>query len=100
MYFMFVHYHVWEWLSMLLVFLIQFIWQAKNAMVPYVNFKDVNNASLGWDRRYFGGMGYSYKAEIWGAGGVIFAILVDLMWPPHIREPPGEDGMEESSFEE
>ena len=78
MYFMFVHFHVWEWLSMILVFLLTFMWQCKNALVPSV--------TKTGSTRYFGGWGYSYTAQIYGAGGVFLAFLLDVMWPPAIRE--------------
>ena len=78
-YFMFVHFHVWEWLSMLLAMLFTFIWQCKNALVPY-------NTETG-GTRYFGGWGYSYITQIYGAGGVFLAFLLDVMWPPAIQPP-------------
>ena len=47
LYFMFVHFHTWEWLSMLLVTLLTFMWQCKQALVPGIT-------STG-SKRYFGG---------------------------------------------
>merc|ERR1711971_159647 len=82
MYFMFVHFHVWEWLSILLVMLLTFIWQCKNAMVP--------SLTKTGTYRYFGGPGYSYIAQIYGAAGVFLAFLLDVMWPPAIQ--PAKNG--------
>ena len=96
LYFMFVHFHTWEWLSMLLVALFTFMWQCKNALIPSITKTD--------GTRYFGGWGYSYIAQIYGAGGVFLAFLLDVMWPPAIQpKKNGEnyneiEGDEDMSF--
>ena len=89
LYFMFVHFHVWEWLSIILVVIFGAIWQLKNALIPYVNVK-----ATGYDRRYFGGAGYSLTNELYGAIGILLAFLLDLMWPPAIRQPPQHEELE------
>ena len=88
MYFMFVHFNCWEWLSMIIVWFIQFMWQAKSALVPYNNYDaaGVKTSST----TYMGGFGYSWKQEIYGAGGVFLAFLLDVMWPPAIQ--PSKEG--------
>merc|ERR1712176_1666320 len=65
LYFMFVHFHVWEWLSIVLVILFGAMWQMKNALIPYVNY---NSTTMTSKNRYFGGFGYSFTNEIYGAG--------------------------------
>ena len=92
LYFMMVHFYAPEWVSIIVALLLQFIWQCKNALVPYVNY---DATTLTWSRRYFGGFGYSYRQEIYGAGGVLIAFLLDLMWPPAIQPSREED---ENSF--
>ena len=79
---MFVHFHVWEWLSIVLAILLAFVWQCKNALIPYTTY----NGTTADGQRYFGGWGFDYKASIYGAGGVLLAFLLDVMWPPAIRE--------------
>ena len=44
--------------------------------------------------RYFGAWGYSYIGQIYGAGGVLLAFLLDLMWPPAIQPSQGESYIE------
>ena len=99
LYFMMVHFYAWEWLAIVLVIMLQFVWQCKNALVPYYNF-NLNAAGTildgTWTARYFGGMGYSWKAEIYGAGGVFLAFLLDVMWPPALQ--PMRDEEEANSF--
>ena len=89
LYFMFVHFYVWEWLSILLVMIFTGIWQVKNGLVPSVD-------SAG-DNRYFGGWGYSWKSQVYGAGGVLVAFLLDVMWPPAIQ--PAKNGESFSELE-
>ena len=91
-YFMMVHFYAWEWLAIVLVLLLQFMWQCKNALVPYVNY---DSTTATWTRRYFGGFGYSYRQQIYGAGGVFIAFLLDVIWPPAIQPSREED---ENSF--
>merc|ERR1712110_979476 len=55
------------------------IGQIKNALIPYVKTGTMN-------RRYGGGFGYSWQAQLYGVGGLILAILLDLMWPPHLQK--------------
>ena len=91
MYFMFVHFYAWEWLAILLVLLLQFIWQCKNALIPYMDWQTNGLVITGMNRRYFGGFGYSYKHEIYGAAGVLMAFLLDVIWPPAIQPSREED---------
>ena len=74
LYYMFVHYRTWEWVTLIVVAMIQFMWEAKNALIPYMN------------AEYFGGWGYSWKAEIYGFGGLFLAFLIDVAWPPAIQK--------------
>ena len=78
LYYAFVHYYVAEWISMLVVLFIEGIWQIKNALIPD---NEVD---------YIGGPGFSYVSLIYDFGGILVALLIDLMWPPHIR-PTGDD---------
>ena len=91
LYFMFVHFHVWEWLSIVLVTLFGFMWQVKNALVPYLNWKSSTST---YSKRYFGGYGYSFTQEAYGFGGIFLAFLLDVMWPPAIRQPPQHEELE------
>ena len=92
LYFMMVHFYAPEWIAIIVTLLLGFIWQVKNAMVPFINY---NATALTASFRWMGGFGYSYKNELYGAGGVLLAFLLDVMWPPAIQ-PSREE--EENSF--
>lgn len=100
LYFMFVHFYAAEWLSIILVILLQFLWQVKNAWVPYMNYKDTSSVAAanaaGFSKRYFGGFGFCVQQEIYGAAGVLIAFLLDLIWPPAIQPSKAEE--EANSF--
>ena len=92
LYFMMVHFYAPEWISIIVTLFLGFLWQVKNAMVPFVNY---DTATATTKYRWMGGFGYSWKTEIYGAGGVLLAFLLDVMWPPAIQ-PSREE--EENSF--
>merc|ERR1712151_244029 len=85
LYYNFVHFYMMEWVAVIVILILQFIWQMKNGLVPYVNVKTTNGVPVSTSNRYLGGFGYSFEAEIYGAMGLIVALLIDLMWPPHIE---------------
>ena len=87
-YFTFVHFMMAEWVSMLVVIILLACVQTVYALI---------DAS-----EYYGdelNPGFNLSALAYGSGGVILAILLDLMWPPHIRETDSDEEMdnEESS---
>ena len=90
LYFMFVHFHVWEWLSIILSLLFGLMWELKSGLIPYNNYND----SLARTNRYFGGWGFSYTQALYGFGGIFCAFLLDVMWPPAIRKPPQHEELE------
>ena len=101
LYMMFVHFYAAEWLSIVLVILLQFMWQCKNALVPYTRYGDTSSvlqavSTIKEDPRYFGGFGFSYHQEIYGAVGVLMGFLLDLIWPPAIQPSKAEE--EANSF--
>ena len=107
LYFMMVHFYAPEWLSILILLILQFIWQVKNALIPYVTqyVKDHETTyyfrtTTTWEKRYFGGFGYSYRQQIYGAGGVFIAFLLDVMWPPAIQPSREEENEEMEEVEE
>ena len=82
LYFTFVHFHIPEWGAILIALTLNGLWQVKNGFIPGMTSTGGN--------RYFGAWGYSYIGQIYGAGGVLLAFLLDLMWPPAIQ--PSEYG--------
>ena len=95
LYFMMVHFYAPEWVAIVVTLILGFIWEVKNAMVPYVNIKYTSGVVSGYEKRWMGGFGFSYKRELYGLGGVFLAFLLDVMWPPAIQ-PTREE--EENSF--
>ena len=98
LYFMMVHFYAPEWVAIVVGLILGFMWECKNALVPYINWTNLTadgaiTASSTWSRRYFGGFGYSYHREIYGAGGLLIAFLLDVMWPPAIQ-PSREEEMD------
>ena len=79
LYYMFVHYYTWEWVTLIVVAFLQFLWELKNALIPATEVE------------YFGGWGYSWKAEIYGFGGLFLAFLIDVMWPPVLHDTKAEE---------
>ena len=92
LYFMMVHFYAPEWVAIVVTLILGFIWEVKNALVPYVN---IDTTTLVTSKRWMGGFGFSYKRELYGLGGVFLAFLLDVMWPPAIQ-PSREE--EENSF--
>ena len=87
LYYMFVHFKVAEWIAWLVVAVfVEGFYQIINAMIPAYGDDKVN---------YIGGYGWSYIQWIFGAGGATIGLLVDLLWPPHIRETGGDDDDED-----
>ena len=92
LYFMMVHFYAPEWVAIVVTIILGFIWEVKNALVPYVKVDLTAGTS---ETRWLGGFGYSYKRELYGLGGIFLAFLLDVMWPPAIQ-PSREE--EENSF--
>ena len=88
LYFTWTTFQVHEWISVIIVVLLETSWQIVHGMVP-----DTTNA-------YLGGKGFSYIRLVYGIGGMTLALLFDLMIPPHIRpfgaDDPCEDYEEDS----
>ena len=85
-YFTFVHFMMAEWVAMLVVIMLLAVWQTVLGLIDATEYygDELNE-------------GFNLSALAYGSGGVILAILLDLMWPPHIRETGSdEDDMEES----
>ena len=81
LYFMCVHFYAWEWLAVIIALVIEVILQCKNALIPYANFDDYLT-TFQWTRRWGGGFGYSIRAQVWNLGGVLVALLFDMIWKP------------------
>ena len=85
-YYMFAHFRVAEWISWLVVaVLFEGMGQVWNALIPAIGADNVD---------YFGGLGFSWHQWIMGGAGATVALLIDLMWPPHIEAdqwPEDED---------
>ena len=77
LYFTFVHLYLAEWISTLIVILLEVCYQIKDGLVPNDGGKEI--------LKYFGGDGFSYKDLIYDASGVAFALIIDLIAPPHVR---------------
>ena len=92
LYFMMVHFYAPEWVAIIVTLILGFIWEVKNALVPYVK---VDTTTFVTETRWMGGFGFSYKRELYGLGGVFLAFLLDVMWPPAIQPSREED---ENSF--
>ena len=92
LYFMMVHFYAPEWVAIIVTLILGFMWEVKNALVPYVK---VDTTTFVTETRWMGGFGFSYKRELYGLGGVFLAFLLDVMWPPAIQ--PSRDE-EENSF--
>merc|ERR1712232_643380 len=60
----------------------------------YMNYTGSPKSILNFKYRYLGGFGYSFKAQIYGALGLTVALLIDLMWPPHIERRDDNNGDE------
>ena len=88
LYFMWVHLRVYEWLSIILVLLIETGWQLVQAYII------APSPVLGTERTaeaYIGGEGFNYATYIWAIGGMFLGFLVDLMQPPAVRPLGGYD---------
>ena len=87
---------MWEWVAVIVILILQFLWQMKNALIPYMNYTGSPKSILNFKYRYLGGFGYSFKAQIYGALGLTVALLIDLMWPPHIERRHDNSGSDET----
>ena len=92
LYFMMVHFYAPEWVSIVVVTILGFIWEVKNALIPILN---VDVATGVYEQRWLGGPGFAWKHEVYGVFGIFLAFLLDVMWPPAIQ-PSREE--EENSF--
>ena len=77
LYFTFVHLYLAEWISVLIVIFLEVCYQIKDGLVPNDGGKEI--------LKYFGGDGFSYKDLIYDVSGMTFALIVDLIAPPHVR---------------
>ena len=77
LYFTFVHLYLAEWISTLIVILLEVCYQIKDGLVPNDGGKEI--------LKYFGGDGFSYKDLIYDVSGITFALIIDLIAPPHVR---------------
>ena len=75
LYYTFVHFYVWEWLSTIIVLMLQTGWQIIRAKLP----------KEGKASKLIDTDGFSYKNLIYGSVGVVLALLLDILVPPHIR---------------
>ena len=98
LYYNFVHFYMWEWVAFIVILLLQFLWQMKNGLIPYMNYTGTPKNAGTFKYRYLGGFGYSFKGQIWGAFGLTVALLIDLMWPPHIERRDDNNGDETGEF--
>ena len=73
LYFTLVHLKAWEWLAVVIVILLEVTYQIVQALVP-------SSVNL-----YFGGEGFSYSNLIYGCGGMLLGLFIDLAAPPHVR---------------
>ena len=93
LYYMFTHFMVAEWISwMIVAVFVEGLAQVMNGLIPAIGDDKVN---------YIGGYGFSYIQWIWGATGATIGLLIDLLWPPHIRETgDDDDGDDEDDYED
>ena len=76
LYYMFVHFWVNEGWTIFAVVLLIGCFEIMHALIPTATVL----APLGGD-------GFSYYKLIYGTGGSIIALILDLIWPPSIRMP-------------
>ena len=101
LYWTFVALDIWEWLSILIVLLIQTGWHVMTGFIAV-------DVTPGWTIGYlFGSNGFNYPRYIYAIGGMIMALLVDLMHWPHTRplsgyekNPCGKIELEGENFED
>lgn len=91
LYYTFVHFKAMEWLSCLIVVLLQTGWQIMCALVP----DEGIDASP-----YIGGDGFSYNNLSYGSLGVLLALILDLIVPPHIRSTSGSSSTGGSAIDD
>ena len=85
LYWTFVALDVWEWLSATLVVLLETAWHITMGFVP-------GSATPGWTIPYIlGSDGFNYPRFIWAIGGMIMALIIDLIHWPHTRPLGGYD---------
>ena len=83
-YWAFVHMNVHEWVAVIVVLLLETCWQIVMGMVPDTEEDDVGTPNVN-GVPYIGGRGFSYTNLVYAAGGMLIALLIDLIAPPHIR---------------
>ena len=99
LYWTFVALDVWEWLSIILVLVLQSGWHVMTGFIAVDN-------TPGWTVGYlFGSNGFNYPRYIYGVGGVVLAFLIDLMHWPHTRplsgyakDPCGDLDLDDESY--
>ena len=77
LYYTFVHMYLAEWISSIIVIVLDVVWQIKDGLVPIDGGKEV------W--KYLGGDGFSYRNLVYDMSGLALALIIDLAVPPHIR---------------
>merc|ERR1712083_501692 len=79
------------WASILIVLILQALWAVKDGLVPYEKYNDGSTKDQQNGNNWFGGFGYSYKQEAYGAGGVLIAFLLDVIVPPALMPTKSEE---------
>ena len=75
LYYFFVHFWVSELWASIATLLIGTAKEIKDALIPWEEYG------------FWGGDGFSYWDLIFDVAGLALALVVDLIWPPHIRPP-------------
>ena len=76
LYYFFVHYWVSEGWAVFAVIMLIGCFEIMHALIPTATVQ----APLGGD-------GFSYYKLIYGVGGMLIGLILDLIWPPSIRMP-------------
>ena len=92
---MMVHLYPKEWVAIVVVLGLGFLFQIKDALIPVTTWTYVIDYTLGtysvdMKRHWLGGFGYNYSTQIYGAFGVLFAFLLDLAIKPMFQEDEQE----------
>ena len=82
LYYFFVHFWVSEMWASIVTLLIGLVREIKDGLVPEE------------DYGIWGGSGFSYWDLMYDAIGIVLGLVIDLIWPPHIR-PRREQPIEE-----
>ena len=81
-----VHYYVSELWASTIPFIIGVLLEVKDGLVPKSEYG------------FWGGIGFSWADIVYDALGLITALVIDIIWPPHIR--PKRNKNEEENLEE